>query len=337
MSIVGHYASLAEAQKFVTDKLLAGLIEETIEEGQLASVLPLTEIDTRVLKYNREGVMQDASFFGIHDQIPWSRGATVVQKEAELKRALRQDILDEFIQSTYRDPNDYKTSMISQLRKGVMRTIEDRFIYGDATVNPKEFDGLHKIVAEENKAIHQGSSTTPGALSLRNMRILGDRVRPMGPDFYLVSRDFARRFDEVAQFGVQTGSTNATFSVGSVSFGTNELGKRITMFDLTPIVRTDYITETESIANGAFSSKTGGTGTTIFAVKLGDLLSGGLTMLVGGGSGSGPNLFRVREFDALEDYDAMGVRLVSYVAMALGSSHGIAAIDGIDATAPITL
>jgi len=44
MPIVGHWANLAEAQKLVQSKLLAGVVQEVIEEGQLLPMLPVFAI-----------------------------------------------------------------------------------------------------------------------------------------------------------------------------------------------------------------------------------------------------------------------------------------------------
>jgi hypothetical protein len=52
-------------------------------------------------------------------------------------------------------------------------------------------------------------------------------------------------------------------------------------------------------------------------------------MILGSGSGTGPQLFSMREFDALEDFDGGGIRLRAYLALALGSTKSLARIDGI--------
>ena len=159
MAIVGHWSSLTEAQKLVTSTLLAGVIEETIEEGELLPLLPLFQIDSKSVKYNREKTLPSASFYDINEPIPWTADTDYTsQVDLELKRVLRQDVLDKFMRDTYKNPNDYRAIVLSELRKGCMRTIEDKFIYGDKdNTSAKEFDGLHAIV-NDSAAI----STTAG-------------------------------------------------------------------------------------------------------------------------------------------------------------------------------
>ncbi|KKM22293.1 hypothetical protein LCGC14_1626760, partial [marine sediment metagenome] len=86
MAIVGYYASLAEAVKFVQSKLLAGVVQEIYEVGQLLPMLPVFTIDGLSVKYNRQTTPPSASFYDIHEQIPFTAQATGDQKEVELKR-----------------------------------------------------------------------------------------------------------------------------------------------------------------------------------------------------------------------------------------------------------
>ena len=61
MAIVGHFESLAEAVKLVQSELLAGVVQETFEEGQLLRYLPVTTIDSKSLLYNRESTLPSLS------------------------------------------------------------------------------------------------------------------------------------------------------------------------------------------------------------------------------------------------------------------------------------
>ena len=98
MAIVGHFASLSEAQKLVQSKLLAGVVQEVYEEGQLLRRMPVMTIDSRSVIYNREETLPSAAFYDIHEQIPWTADvAYTAQVEVWLKRIARQDILDKFM------------------------------------------------------------------------------------------------------------------------------------------------------------------------------------------------------------------------------------------------
>ena len=331
MAIVGHFSSLAAAQTLTQSKLLAGLIQETIEDGHLAGVLPGMQISGLDVTYRRTGTPLSGAFFDIHEQIPWSAGNSPTSVTVALKRILRQDILDDFIALNYNSINDYKAIMVSEMRFGVMRTAEDKFIYGNATTNAKEFDGLHALVPSAN-FINAGSSATGAALTLAKLRQLVDTVRPK-PTFLLVNRDWSRQLDDVLETGV-VGASNIVMG-GLAQLSRDSLGDQQMRFRGVPIIKSDFITLTETISGDDFSAKTGGATTSIFAVRTGAVEEGGLEMVLGSGSGSGPQLFSMREFDALEDYDGGGVRLRAYLALALGSTKALARIDGIT-DVPIT-
>jgi hypothetical protein len=77
--------------------------------------------------------------------------------------------------------------------------------------------------------------------------------------------------------------------------------------------------DTETIASGAYSAKTGGTSTAIFAVKVGE---GRLAGLSNGG-------IQVENVGPLETKDARRWRCKWYVGLALFSTLAIACLDGI--------
>lgn len=315
MAIVGHFKDLAEASKLVQDKLLlAGIIEEIIEEGQLLPRLPVTVIDSKSIIYNREKTLPSADFYDIHEQIPWKADVEYSsQVEVSLKRIVRQDVLDKFIMMTYKNPNDYKAVVISELRKGCMRTIEDKLIYGDSSVNPKEFDGLGKLCDPSMKIAMNG------ALSLSKLRELIDKVRPK-PDFLLMPFELQRRFDAAMwEAGISQGS------IVRVATSPNGLGERVTHFEGIPILPSDYMVA-EDATGAKWSSGT--KYYSIFAVRLGHIQSGGVCLVVGGDTG-GPDFFHIVELDELEDFDAGGIRLVAYCALAVGSTKALGRIYAI--------
>ena len=73
------------------------------------------------------------------------------------------------------------------------------------------------------------------------------------------------------------------------------------------------------LASGAFSAKTGGASTTIYAVKTGE---GRMTGLTNGG-------IQVEDVGALETKDARRWRVKWYVSLALFSTLALARLDGI--------
>ena len=90
-------------------------------------------------------------------------------------------------------------------------------------------------------------------------------------------------------------------------------------YDGIPVLESDFMVDTETISSAAYSAKTGGTSTSIFAVKVGE---GRLAGITNGG-------IQVENVGALETKDARRWRCKWYVALALFSTLALARIDGI--------
>ena len=333
MAVVGHFEDLEEARKLVQTKLLAGVVQEIYEEGQLLKKLPVTVIDSRSLIYNRESTLPTAAFYDIHEQIPWTADVNFTQKEVWLKRIARQDILDKFMLKTYRNPNDYRTEILRALRKGVMRTIEDKLIYGSgATEASSEFDGLDKLItiadsdaftSATNLQAYDMGGTSP--LSLEVMRVLVDAVRPK-PSILLMTRTMRNTLSATAfEKGIVL---TLAKPIASISYSKDEFGSRIDYFDGIPIMISDYLLDENNNTGGKDDGNDSGI-SSIYAIRFGQIADGGLSLVVGGDTG-GAEFFNVVELDDLEDYDAGGIRLVAYVTLALGSTKGLARIHSID-------
>ena len=348
MTVVGHWANLVEAQKLVQSVLLQGVIQEIIEEGQLLPMLPVTQLLGKSHIYNREKTLPTGQFVDIHEQIAWTADVDYTQIEVELKRVAVQRVVDKFMQQTYRNPNDYRAVLIGEARKGVMRTIEDKLIYGDKdNTSAKEFDGLHAIVSDTQDA---QSSPADGdtnidmgetALSLATLRLLLDNCKvnsgQMGKQnvAILVPHVLGRRFDAGYQEAGFVRSS-VTVSLATLQINGVDIGGRIMTFDGIPIIRSDYLVA-EQLNTGlttatARAKRTSGTkGYSLLVVRLGQVSDGGLALLVGSpeGEAQGFSFIAHSTFDKLQDYDAGGERIVAYAALELGSTKSLGRIADI--------
>ena len=318
MAVIGFFSTLAEAQELVTDRLLAGIIEE----GQLIPVLPVTQLDAKTLIYNREETLPDASFYDIGEDIPAQAQATTVPETATLKRCIGQWDLDNFIKDTYKDPNEIRGLAFSMAKKGVMRKVEDKLLYGNATTTPKEFDGLHALVtvsatASLNMALHAGLLTVGGALTLALLDELIDKVKPL-PDMLLMNFEIYRRLQAVGR-----GILGQWPLTGVMARPGEDVGQVFPTYRGIPIVRTNYLVQTETITGTTgYALQTGGACTSVFAFRKGAVEEGGLTLV------TGSPMFEVEEI-VLEDKDANRFRVKWYVTMTNGSTRSLAVIDGI--------
>lgn len=334
MAIVGHFTDLSELRKLVISEMIAGVIEETIEIGQLLPMMPVVQLNSRSLIYNREDVLPSAAFYDIHQQIPWKADVTLTQKEVWLKRAIRQDILDEFVMQTYQNPNDYRTEILKSLVKGVARTIEDTLVYGSgSTEASREFDGLDKLItiaggdaftaATNLQSFDMGGNTSP--LTFRALRQLINAVRP-STSILLMTRTMRDTLSAVSfEKGIVLSSGRP---LAAITHSINEFGKAVDFFDGRPIVISDYLLQENDDTGGKDSGNDSGM-SSIYGIRFGPIADGGLSLVVGGTTGGTP-FFKMRELEALEDYDAGGIRLTAYVTCALGSTRALGRIHSID-------
>jgi len=338
MAIVGHFESLAEAQKLVRSELLAGVVQEVYEEGQLLKMLPVVTCNSKSLLYNRENTLPSAAFYDIHEQIPWTADTNyATQVEVSLKTVARQDVLDNFLMKTYKTPNDYRSIVLSQLRKGCMRTLEDKIIYGNIDSDAAEFDGFGHLMASDvatgtagawgtgtaAQMCDMGGATAP--VTIKVLRELIDKVRPK-PSTLLMTRTMRNTLSAVAfEKGIVLASATGG---GRISYGPDEFGKRVDYFDGVPIMISDYLlNETDNTVNKDAGNDSGIC--SIWAIRFGQIEDGGLCLVTGGETG-GVDFFKMVELTDLEDYDAGGIRLVAYMSLALGSTKALAVIHSID-------
>lgn len=335
MAVVGYFSSLDEAQKLVQSELLAGVVQEIYEEGQLLRMLPVVTIDSKSLLYNRESTLPSAAFYSIHEQVPWTASVSfTAQVEVALKIAAYQAVLDRFMLKTYKNPNDYRTIMLSRARKGVMRTLEDKIIYGNIDTDSDEFDGIGHLLpadiaggeawaAANPQAYDMGGSATP--VTLKVMRELLDAVKPKA-DILLMTRTMRNTLSATA-FEKGLVLSNAA-PLGRITYGQNELGKRVDYFDGTPIMVSDYLLdETDNTVNKDDGNDSGVS--SIWALRFGLPMDGGVFMATGGETG-GVDFFTMEELDTLEDFIAGGIRLYAFMALGIGSTKASAVIHSID-------
>ncbi len=302
--------TLVEAEKYAQNQLLSGVVETIVRESPALSRLPFIEVTGNALKYLRENAMASAAWYNTGDT--WSEGTHAVTEVTVALKILGGDAdTDKFLQQSRSNPNDLEAESILAKSKAVAHEWEDTLVYGDTAADAKRFDGLHKLVPSAQQ-LHAGSGTTGAAGKLTDLDQLIDLVHPGKPDGLVMSRRTRRGLSALRR------------SQGHVlESEVDSFGRRVEFYDGIPVLVSDFITDTETIASGAFSAKTGGVTSSVFAVKLGD---GGL---LGIESGS----IQVERIDPLETKDAVRHRIKWYVALALLSTLGLARYDGITSAA----
>src|SRR3972149_2639928 len=303
--------TLAQAALLSNDVVRQGVIEAIVKESGLLERLPFIEMVGNSLKYNRELTLAGAEFFAVGST--WTESTpTVEQKSAALKILGGDADVDKFLAQTRANVQDLEAVMLELKAKAVAHRFDYEAVYGDDAVDALGFDGLHAMEEEGPAAqtFAMGTTTTPGALSLKKLDEVIDAGRPGEPDFLMMTRTQRR--------GISAYARSLT---SPVTYQPSELGQRVMFYDGIPIVVNDHQLHTEVITNGGLevTSATGGTGASIFALKVGE---GQLSGLTNGG-------VQVESVGALETKDATRWRCKFYCGLALFSVLAMARLGGV--------
>jgi len=348
----GHWSTLAEAAKLSQSMKIPGVQEEDIKRNNPIDRIPVAQASGTGTKIEwlRESSTTESAVteVNIGGQLSWSEDVTYEEKETNLQRIYIQRKLDHFVQGIYGTYNNYEGQMLLECEKGLRRKLGSRLIYADYTYggSPAQFDGYHAWAAEHGTPWTSSATTNDaknidmatGALSLQYLRTLTDAML-LGVDELLMPFEIVRRLDAAYQekgfAGLATGTAG---NLSFMSMGFNEAGKRVLYWDAIPISRTDYlVAEQDGTGTGLTADKRGlySSGTrvySIFALKYGNSNLGspdpGLVFCYGGTQGQG-DLYKLVRFPELEDYDAGGIRLITYGAVVMKSSHCIGRIADI--------
>ncbi|KKK85405.1 hypothetical protein LCGC14_2773640 [marine sediment metagenome] len=341
---INHWNSLAEAEKLTQSFLIPGVIEENIYRNPILGMnMPVAWTPGKTILYNRElsESKDDVAVVDIGSQLSWSSSVTYQQKEVTLKRRYIQRILDTFIKDVYGTINDYEAVIMAECQKAMFVDLNEQIIYGDLTYNSGEFDGMHAWAAEESLVSSGSGLNYDGedkGLNLKKLRNL-DTTMKLGVDVYLFPFQVADRLAAAYIDGLGgevTGVFTSRGQLSYVSMGVNELGKRVMFWNGVPIVPTDYLVAEESGTGTGSSSNARALYSTdstfsIFAIRFGNVYQGNPGFMYGFGSTEmSGQLYKTVLFDELEDFDASGIRLVSYGATILGSKYGLGRMFDVD-------
>lgn len=339
----GHWDTLAAAQKLTQSIQISGFLEEDLLQGGLMGMLPFWQLTGKSLKWLEEKTVQTASPVGVGSQLAWTDAVDYTEREITLKQYYIQTPLNKFIAQTYGNINNYEAIQLVEDKKAVIKKLNNDFIYGDTTYSAGnlELDGIHAL-SEAKSADFDGNANVldidegEAGLQLSNLRNLEDEMK-YGIDFWLFPLPLARRIDAYVQ---ENGISTAVF--GSIGFGLDDLGKRVTSWNGVPIVRSRYlVAEQANTGVGSDARAKNASGTkmySVFAVKTGNVAARepGVTMVFGGDSmREDGDIMRIDRFDKLEDFDASGLRIVSYAGLADGTSMALGRIHDITDAAVI--
>lgn len=301
--------TLAEASKLSNDLLLQGIIETIVKESPILQALPFIEITGNGLTYNQEKTLPDIDFYDVGDV--WGESTpTFEQLTANLKIMGGDADVDNFLRTTRSNIQDLEASVVELKAKALKNKFEDTFIYGNSSVNSKQFDGIRKLIntgAAGAQLVAAGASGA--ALTLAMLDQLIDTIRGGKPDLLLMSRRSRRKINALVRAGG-----------GMMETDRDQWGNFIQFWDGIPVAVSDWILDTHVVAGSVETNTTGGICSTIYALQMGE---GGLCGL------SAPGFITVEPIGSLETKDASRNRIKWYVSLALFSSIKAGALIGV--------
>ncbi|HLB28035.1 MAG TPA: phage major capsid protein, partial [Dehalococcoidales bacterium] len=297
--------TLAEAAKLSNDMLLQGVVETIVKDSPVLRALPFVEIVGNGLTYNQENALPSIDFYDVGDT--WTESTpTFTQKTANLKIMGGDADVDNFLKATRSNLQDLEAAVVELKAKALTSKFEDTFIYGDSSVNAKQFDGLRKLIdttASGSQLIAAGASGATLTLAMLDQLI--DAVKGGKPDILLMSRRTRRKINALVRA-----------SGGMMETDRDKWGNFVQFWDGIAIGVNDWILDTHVVSSSIETAVTGGDSSIIYAVQLGEGALCGLTA---------PGHLTVEPIGSLETKDASRTRIKWYCSLALFASIKAAA------------
>lgn len=259
--------------------------------------------------HNQEKTLPGIDFYDVGDT--WVESTpTFEQKTANLKIMGGDADVDNFLKSTRSNIQDLEAAVVELKAKALRDKFEEIFMYGDSTANPKQFDGLRKLIDTATPGAQVVAMADAGAtLTLAKLDELIDAVKGGKPDILLMSRRSRRKINTLVRA-----------SGGMMDADRDSWGNFIQLWDGVPIGVSDWILDTHVVSGGVETAITGGISSTVYALQLGEGALCGLTA---------PGHLTAEPIGSLETKDATRTRLKWYVSLALFSSIKAAALVGV--------
>lgn len=301
-----------EAEKLSNNQLISGVIDEIIERDDLFAAMPFVHTEGKAYLYNRENTLGGADWLDPNDVINES-GASFQEVVAKL-RILAGDVdVDKFLSRTMADTNDQIAVQIQKKAKAVAREFHRTLATGNATTNPKQFDGLPILAqqAQDYSATVGGqqiitAGADGGALTLTMLDELCDCV-PNGPDVIVMRRGTIRAYRALLR---------ATYGTDAVLQQLPNFGRPMLTHNGIPVIMNEFISGAET--QGANANTT-----SVYAVRLNE--TDGLHGIFGGDNAG----LVVENIGTVQNKDATRIRVKWYCGLALKSTRSLARLKGV--------
>ena len=217
--------TLVEAAKLISgDEVRSSVIELYAESSDLLRVLPFDDISGNALKYNREETLPGIGFRGVNEAYPESTG--VINPITEPLVIAGGDLdVDLFIIETMGE--QIRSVHEAMKVKALALAWTAKFIKGDMTSDPKEYDGL-QVRLTGTQLIGNGATSGGDPLSLAKLDELIDAVD--NPTHLGMNKAMRRRLTQAAR------DPNVG---GYITWDVDEFGRRVAEYNDLPILILD--------------------------------------------------------------------------------------------------
>jgi len=292
----------AEAEKLSNNQLVAGVIEEVLDTDGMFSMLPFVQVNGKAYVYDRENGLAGADWLDPNETINES-AATFTEVTARL-RILAGDVdVDKFLHHTMGDTNDQEAIQVAAKAKAVARAFSTSLAAGNASTNPKTFDGVSRLVAAGQEI---SAGVNGAAVSLTMLDELKDAVT-LGADAFIMRKGTWRAIKALLR--AAGGNTAEMIQI-------ENFGKPMPSFDGVPVVINDFLAANETQGSSSATCS-------IYAARFNE--ADGLHGLYGGPSAG----FVVEDIGTVQNKDAKRTRVKWYCGLALKSTKSLARIRGV--------
>jgi hypothetical protein len=299
--------TLIEAAKLETgDAYRSGVIELYAGSSGVLMNLPFDDIAGNALKYNRESSLPGVGFRGVNEAYTPSTGILNPMTEALVIAGGDLDV-DKFILDTM-GMNQRSVQEGMKIR-ALSLAWTRKFIKGDTTSDPREFDGLQTRVTG-SQIVWAGTTSGGDALSLVKLDEAIDQT--LNPTHLIMSKAMARRFSAAARL----------YTVGGyVQYTPDALGRRVMAYNDLPIITVDLDNEGNSIIPFTEVTYNGGTATggSIYIVS----------MTPDGVQGIQNGTIGVRDLGELQTAPVYRTRIEWYNGIAIYNGRAVTRLAGI--------
>ena len=258
--------TLAEAAKLSNDVLLQGVIETIVYDSDVLKYLPFIQIVGNGLTYNQENTEATVDWYDVGDT--WSEDIPTFNQVTAVLRICGGDAdVDNFLAATRSNIQDLEAAVLELKAKALANTFEQNFIYGDNSADPKQPDGIRKLIGTE--AAHGqllAMGATGATLSIDKIDHLIDLVKGGPPDLLLMSKRSRRKLKSLSRA-----------AGNNLEIGSGRLGMPVEYYGTIPIAISDHILDTHTLSGSVETAVTGGSCSTIYALRVGEGALAGLT------------------------------------------------------------